>query len=288
MISMRERPRTGRVLEIAIVVSILLHLLLGGFFGGRHPLVAKLLPRILPTPERREMAALSTAITIEHRTRPRVTPPQKAAQPARPTPPQPRVVPRMAAVPVPRAAVAPAPRPRATELAKIVPHAKLIQPKHVRQPHQPQKLSAQDIEAMEQRFAQTIAMARVNNDPTRVPPQQVTSTMKRAHLDIAGVNELMRRGEGILKPRDIFRSSDGTQTCYYVDYQIEFSDGTYDYGPVYWPICYRPREDPFALGWRGFPLPGPPAGWQATQAEWSVIAAHPLLRLYFPDKFRGN
>ena len=40
------------------------------------------------------------------------------------------------------------------------------------------------IAEMEQRFRQTIAMARANNDPTRVPPQGPAATMKRAHLDI--------------------------------------------------------------------------------------------------------
>ena len=283
MISMAERPRTGRILEIAIVVSILLHLLLGGFFTGHHPLLAKLLPRIQPTPERRDMAALSTAVTIEKRIRPRVAPPQK------PVPPQPQVVPRVAAVPVPQAAVAPR---RREEIAKIVPRATPMQVARIAPPRAPaQKLSQQQIAAMEQRFAQTIAMARAANDPTRVPPQESSSTMKRAHLDIAGVDELMRRGEGILTPKDWFvakNSAGDSVTCYYVDYQIQFSDGGFDQGPVYWPICYRAREDPFRLHWRGFPLPGPPVGWQPNANQLSVIAAHPLLRLYFPDRFGGN
>ena len=131
-------------------------------------------------------------------------------------------------------------------------------------------------------------MAKAANDPTRVQPQDQPQTMKRAHLDIAGVNELLRRGEGILTPRSAFRANvdgDSNGTCYYVDYEINFANGAFDSGPVYWPICYHRRTDPFINEWRGFPLPGPQPGWQPTEAEWAVISAHPLLRLYFPGRF---
>ena len=293
MISFPERPKRGRILEIAIVISIAVHLLLGGFVSYHHPALAKLYQKLIPPPreEKRKIVALSTAITIEKRTKPRPVPPSRPQRAHVPIRPQPRIVPQVAVAPRRQ----PAPLPKPTEIARIVPRAKEIQAAHPvpkgEAVRQPQKMSEQQLEEMQQRFSQTIAMARANNDPTRVPPQNQPSTLKRAKLDIEGIDDLMRRGEGILTPRDWFPANVNGDTrgmCYYVDYQIQFSDGAFDSGPVYWPICYPRKSDPFALHWRGFPLPGPPNGWEPTPAQLSVISAHPLLRLYFPDRFPGE
>src|SRR5579872_6522611 len=207
------QTRRGRALEIAIVISVLLHILVGGFATYRYPMIAKMLEKHFRMPKQHEMAALSTTIRIEKRTKPRVAPavrPQPRVMPVRP---QPRVMPRVAQLPtVEKQPVAPRPKP--TEIAKIVPRAKVVQATHpvpkgeqitAKQPAKvalnvpttknAQKMTDQQIEQMEQRFAQTIAVARANSDPTRVPPASQPATMKRAKLDITGVNELLRRGE---------------------------------------------------------------------------------------------
>ena len=293
MISRADIPKRGRIFEIAIVISVVLHLLFGSIAMYHNPVIAKLMERLIKEPkEKKEMAALSTAVTIEKRTKPRATRPVAPQRPVVPIQPRPRIVPRVATVPHPMPRPKEAPAPKHTEVAKIVAHAP-PQPKVVAKiapPHtkSSDQLSQQQLNEMEQRFSQTIAMARAANDPTRVSSTAPPATMKRAHLDIEGINDLMRNGEGILTPRDWFHASvngDSKGTCYYVDYKINFSDGRFDSGPVYWPICYTRRSDPFQNRWRGFPLPGPPPGWQPTQSEWTVIASHPLLRLYFPDKF---
>lgn len=287
LISVREEPKRRRIFEIAIAISILLHLLLGSFFAIRYPQVTKMLERLTRPQKNQQMAALSTAVTIEKRTRPRVAPPSQPRP--KPVPPQPQAKPHVVKVEQPKPQP-PAAKP--TEIARIVPHA-VPQPQiaHIRAPHAnpSRQMTQSQLEEMERQFARTIAMAKAANDPTRVPQQAgPPATMKRAHIDIAGVNELLRHGEGILTPREQFRASvdgDARGTCYYVDYQINFSNGTFDSGPVYWPICYARRTDPFINEWRGFPLPGPAPGWQPTAAEWGVISAHPLLRLYFPGRF---
>ena len=300
-----ERLKRRNVLEVALAVSIAVHMLLGGFATYKHSWLAKMVAKLQPQfkQDDHKMAALSTAITIEKRTHPRVAPPPRPAP--QPLPPQPRVVPRVAQVPQP---VVKEPLPKPTEIARIVKHAKEVQstypkvrgeaitpkkPEQVAEIRAPrlnpsQKMSESQLAEMEQRFQQTISVAKANSDPTRVPPGYQPSTMKHSRLDITGVNELMSRGEGVLTPRDWFRANvdgDARGMCYYVDYQIQFSDGAYDSGPVYWPICYTARSDPFVNHFRGFPLPGPPPGWEPTSAQLSVIAAHPLLRLYFPGKF---
>lgn len=245
-----------------------------------------------------KIVALSTAVTIERKTKPRAVPPSRpqVTRPAqKPVPPRPRVQPRVAKLPEPVAT----PEAKPTELAKIVPHAPAQQAvphkrtqvvAQIRAPHvnPQQQMTQQQLQEMQQAFQQTIAMAKAANDPTRVKPQDAPQTMKRAHLDIVGVNELLRRGEGILTVRSQFRANldgDSNATCYYVDYQINFSDGVFDSGPVYWPICYHRKTDPFYNEWQGFPLPPPMPGWQPSPAEWAVISAHPLLRAYFPGRF---
>jgi len=300
MVSIRERPKRQKILEMAIAISMLLHLLFGALIAYRYPQFAKVIERTLKPPkDDHRMAALSTTITIEKKTVPRAEPP---ARPQPQTKPQPRVavVPKPA-VPKPIEKPLPVPVAKPTELAKIVPHAKeqaprVVVPKvvaQIRAPHAnpSQEMSQQQLTDMEHQFAQTIADARAANDPTHVAQQGPPQTMKHARIDIEGINELLRHGEGILTPREAFRANvdgDSNGTCYYVDYQINFSNGTFDSGPVYWPICYQHRSDPFVNQWRGFPLPGPQPGWQPTPAEWAVISAHPLLRLYFPGRFPAS
>ncbi|MGH7716035.1 MAG: hypothetical protein ACREML_08575, partial [Vulcanimicrobiaceae bacterium] len=96
---------------------------------------------------------------------------------------------------------------------------------------------------------------------------------------------------GILTPVQAMRAKvegDSHGTCYYVNFSVNFSDGSLDAGPVYWPICYARRKDPFLNYFQHFPLPPPPPGWTPSQSEWPVIAAHRVLRAYFPEKFPGK
>src|SRR5579862_9922547 len=80
MITRQEEPRRRNVFEIAIAVSIALHLLFGGVF---FPL-AHLMKIPEPRPTEQPLVALSDVVTIEKRTVPR---PHPLAQP-RPVTPQ--------------------------------------------------------------------------------------------------------------------------------------------------------------------------------------------------------
>ncbi len=119
------KKRSYRLLEIAIVVSFVLHLLFGGLAMFHQTSIAKLLQQAEKKEEKD--VALSTTITIEKRTQPR---PQPKPQPAKPIPlpprpqarPQAPIAAQPIAKPVPR--VVPVPRSAPQELAKIVPHAK--------------------------------------------------------------------------------------------------------------------------------------------------------------------
>jgi hypothetical protein len=290
------KKRSYRLLEIAIVVSFALHLLFGGLAMFHRTSIAKLLQRVEKKEEKD--VALSTTITIEKRTVPR---PQPKPQPVQPAPPRPQVQQQAPTAaqpitkPVPR--VVPVPRSAPQELAKIVPRAKehvaVNKPQVVARiavpKTNPNKLTQGELNEMNQRFAQTIDAARAANDPTHIVPSTAApGTMKRAHLDISGINQMLTHGEGILTPvQASYATVDGDSRgmCYYVNFSMNFSDGSLDQGPVYWPICYTRRNDPFRNNFQHFPLPAPPPGWTPSQSEWPVIATHRVLRAYFPDRF---
>ena len=95
-------------------------------------------------------------------------------------------------------------------------------------------------------------------------------------------------GKGILTPTKTFHANvDGDKNglCYYVDYSITFSDASHDEGSVFWPICYTSNRDPFLNHTKNFALPRPQPSWNPTEAQWTIIAQHRLLRLYFPQRF---
>jgi len=291
------KKRSYRLLEIAVVISVLLHFLFGGLALFKQSTIAKLLQQAEKKEEKD--VALSTTITIEKRTAPQPKPKPQPVAP-RPVPPRPRVQPHEATAaqpvtkPVPR--TVPVPRSAPQELAKIVPRAKehvaLNKPQVVARAAvpkmNPNQLTQAQLNEMNQRFAQTIDAARAANDPTHVTSTAPPATMKRAHLDISGVDELLTRGEGILTPVSETRvtfNGDRNGMCYYVNFLMNFADGTLDQGPVYWPICYTRRQDPFRNNFQHFPLPPPPPGWTPSASEWPVIAQHRVLRAYFPDRF---
>jgi hypothetical protein len=295
------KKRSFRLFEIAIVISFLLHFVIGGVALYHHTTVGSLLERLLKKEKKEEkMDALSTTITIEKRIVPRTAPPAPPQPQTAQVKPQPKTQPHVATVqqpvtkPVPREVPVPESKPQ--ELSKIVPHAKehvaVNKPQVVARiavPKQkPGQFSQAQLNEMSQRFSQTIDAARAENDPTHVTATAPPATMKRAHLDITGVNELLSHGEGYLIPQAATQmtvNGDAHGACYYVNFQVSFSDGSFDEGPVYWPICYTRRQDPFRNNFQHFPLPPPPLGWTPSPAEWPVIGAHRVLRAYFPDRF---
>lgn len=293
------KKRSYRLFEIAIVISFILHFLLGGVALYQHTTTGSLLERLLKKEKKEEkLAALSTVITIEKRVVPRTAPPEPPQPQAAPVEPKPKIQPRVASAPQPvtKETIVPIPRSAPQELSKIVPRAKehvaVNKPQVVARiavpKTNPNKLTQADLDAMNARFAQTIDAARAANDPTHVNATAPPATMKRAHLDITGVNELLSHGEGYLIPQAVtpmMVNGDSHGACYYVNFQVSFSDGSFDEGPVYWPICYTRRNDPFRNNFQHFPLPGPPIGWTPSPSEWPVIGAHRVLRAYFPERF---
>jgi hypothetical protein len=126
VITSDEKPRTDRIVRIALIGSVLVHLLLALFYFGATGLLTRLgihFPH--PKPIRDETVAVSSSLTLEKRAKPVPAPPPPRArvEPVKPQPPAPE------SVPVPRqvverpAAAVPVPSKQRHELAKALPSA---------------------------------------------------------------------------------------------------------------------------------------------------------------------
>jgi hypothetical protein len=145
MITRTERPyQSNRIFRIALVVSLLVHLVLGFLVYESNADLRRVIARldVRPTPQPDEVVSLSTALKIERRAKPK---PQShvvrvaVRRPQRPTPqrlPHPQSVPVAVAVTRPvvvKRPVPPAPSRALHEIAKLAPHAAPQPPKTIRE-----------------------------------------------------------------------------------------------------------------------------------------------------------
>jgi hypothetical protein len=296
MITRPERKRR-HVVEIAIALSIAIHMLFGLLVPWAHGLQAIPAPHGTPPPT----VALSDVVTIEKRTVPRPHPlaqkqpvqPQRATAPVKPqvqqppAPPVPQVVKKEEVAPHPQRhelvadkgkEPAPPKKPDAKlEVAYAQPH---------QQPPSKQRLpySQQQIAALSREFSQTIAQEREHANPMDVqtaPP----AGLKEFKLQIQGIHSQLRSGEGIITPSRAW-NQDGYH-YYYINYELVYMDGQYESGAVPWPVRFRPREDVLLMRSRfqmpcpvpDYPLPDT-AGFMQLQP-----ALREGLRLCFPGRY---
>jgi hypothetical protein len=136
LIGSDEKPRDERIVRIALIGSVLVHLLLVLFYIGSIGLLEKL-HIVFPHPKMKpeETVAVSSSLTIEKRTKPKPAPPPARTLVA---PVQPRqAAPESAPVPQqvvqqPAAAAVPVPAKQHHELAKPLPTAPPEPPKSVK------------------------------------------------------------------------------------------------------------------------------------------------------------
>jgi hypothetical protein len=311
MITRSERPRRRTVLEIAIAVSIAIHLLLGAAF---FPLMRALART--PQPKESPPVALSDVVTIEKRAVPHpepraqreVTQPRKPAvvavtkQPQLPRPQQP--------VREPRKAVAPAQRTERQELADTkaggpnpvassgphregTPHGARDRTEVALAPPQPQTPSLrsgpftqQDLAALQRQFANTIAQARQRSNPLDVPTNP-PSGAKRYRLQMKGIYGALHDGQGVIDEVSGF-ARDGFN-YYYMSYEIVYQDGTFEQGNVPWPSRWPSSVVPEIEqpGWHG-PMPCPAPGYSLPSVDdvaQMKLAIREALHVCFPDHY---
>jgi hypothetical protein len=288
-----ETRQSARVFRIALIASLLFHVMMGLVAFRAFDELAKL-TRLAEKPKEQDIVTVSSAITLERRPKP--VPPSRPVQhraAPRPAPPPPAPAPVVRQVPVapPVTAVVPKPRvvpqERKPELAQLAPTAPPAPPK--KPPHEaprraprerhlallehppavsraPQttehsgQYSDEQIAQIQSDLAKTIAAARTANDPLRAVPKETPAAPKHFRISMQGRFGDLRYGEGFYFP--IRGWTSGGLDYYYVSYEFTWADGTYETGAVPWPIHFDPAHDPFTNPGMGAhtPLPPPPPG----------------------------
>lgn len=272
MITTAEPPRRGRPLEIALAVSLFVHLLGIVLWGG----FARPLSELFEPKEKEEPVALSDVIRLEKRTVPREAerrvvvaeaPPAAATVPrpeVRPAPPRvavrpqarPQVVlPRQLSVPRHEAPPEPPPAPAARVAAEAG------QATTQEAPSAPNALSQAQLEALNSRFARTIAQSRI--DPNAVPaPAETPAANKRYQFVMSGSMRDLRNWQGeyweIAPPR-FDRPSDSV--WHYLHIHIAYPDGRSEDVDLPWPAIFPRGRDPIAVHAVLHAVPEPPAGY---------------------------
>ncbi|HTJ25477.1 MAG TPA: hypothetical protein VMA36_04850 [Candidatus Limnocylindria bacterium] len=263
------------MLALALLLSVLIHVTAGGVWShfGRRILatIARVVPQPKPTPE---LVAISDAITISKRTVPHAS---RRAQPTQPVRPQPR---RVAVVPTAPPTIEPTMRPtveptvRPTMEPTRVPtphpvrHATVHLPRPVPSaPPAPRhvarnRLTPQQIAAMESQFAHTIAQTQggaTDVEPQREPPsarRRFDMVMKGTQRDLIGL-----QGQCHSIAPNLIR---GMFISYYLACAIVYGDGYAETAVIPWPMTFRIDDDPMSDG-RPFPPQGPPPGYAMPQ-----------------------
>jgi hypothetical protein len=290
----REEHRSERFFMLAIVLSLLVHLLAALLWIFAVPRLAKL--RVVPAPAPTEQfVTISSAIQIEKRAVPR---PQNPARPPAPAPkPVPRQMPQKAEPPAwyhreltsPKLAAQPAP-PESTPLERPTPHPARVRstpvPRRVAQVNPGESsqeskrspLTQKKIDELEQEFSRTIAQVRSESNPLRVP-QEAPAAPKHYTTQMVGVDGRLTGFQGMCDPVKSWEA-DGWD-YYFVACNVAFDDGRVERQGVPWPVRFRPEADPFTgTGTRSVPLAPPLPGWRLGPGE--VIA--PELRRYLHDR----
>jgi hypothetical protein len=312
MITRARVPRRRTALEIAIAVSIAIHVLFGGMLVPLSHLLRA--PQARPTES--PIVALSDVITIDKRKT--VPEPHPVVQPKPAVPQKPAVVVTQAEPAVPKPAVhvekpkqsvAPAHRTERKELAAPKPAQVAVydngRPSEgalkgdrgktdvALAPLQPKVPSTrqgpytdQQLAALQKQFAQTIAQARTRSDPLAVP-SEAPAGQKHFQVQMRGIYGYLRNGEGTITPTRQW-SQDG-YNYFYMNYETVYSDGVFEQGSIPWPARWPAGEiaDIMRPGWHG-PMPCPAPGYSfPSLAEWKALkpAVQAGLHLCRPDLY---
>ena len=233
------RLRRYRLLLWCLALSLVFHFVLVplvmGLLGFRHAGVQ---------PKEQIYQATSSSLELARVAKP---------QPPRPLHrPQPRVAPQPRPQPVQRTQVQPRPQvqqPQQRQVARTEPRGRIAVPHVSRQ--------QMDFAAQQAQFEKTIAQLRRESNPvvSAARPVETPGAPKRYTFDFRGSVGTAQQAEGILTPVKHWQREG--YNYYYVQYWVQYADGTTETGYVPWPLRYVPQNDPFVLHWEHFPLPVP-------------------------------
>jgi hypothetical protein len=285
VLSSPDRPRDDRrLLALALLLSLLVHILGGGLATRFAHQLALVVARLVPAPQRtpEEMAATSDIVTIEKRTVPREVHHQPNPSAPRPVHPAPRPLahPRTQSAPQPlaeapaRPIVVPTAAPRPI---RRPPHATVNPGKTERKHTQPRPrvvaeapvpatapnaLSAKQIAALDEQFSRTIAQAQ--RSLTDVPHQRKPpSTMKRYQMVMTGTLDDIRSAQG--ECRAIETKHDGPYVWHIMDCDFLYTDGYHEHVTIPWWQRYPENDDPELHPRKMYVVQPPPEGAPAPQ-----------------------
>jgi hypothetical protein len=265
----RPQERTRKLLTIALILSVLLHLVGGGLWGLFSRLLARFVPKPVFLASLQEPPQPKAEII-------RIERPPKAAPRAAHENRVAKVAPR----PHPIMTVAPSlPHPR-HEIARIRIHAPAqAAPEHVRisavqtprrakpvamaapVPDNKPALSDKQIAQLGEEFSKTIADSRQTLAGVQAQSEQApVITIKHYMVHFSGIHAGMNPGDGEIYA--ISKQRIGNTMWYYTRYTYMHADGTYESDSIPWPFHYPVGDDPFARHDKRIPLQPPPDGYK--------------------------
>jgi len=308
MITTPQAPRkTGRILRVAVIGSILVHVLVALLIIGASDALRRLLPPLTVQPPPNETVSVSTALRLERRPRPAPAHAARTARggtPVRTLHPTPRLAASRSAVPKHRSATTrktvPASAPR--ELARLAPHATPVPPVTAPRtpgPRDPERVqrsatrvayapqhpvpksaaetgratrySGAQLAAIENDLAQSIAHDRSAASPLSnvARPVHPATVVRQQAVNFSGVDARMRGFEGLCDP--IKSWPVGPYMYFYVTCRVTHDDGLIREEALPWPIRYPARRLSYDEDGPqlppGAPVPPPLPGWHADPAQ---------------------
>ncbi len=258
--------RVDRRTRVAVVFSLLVHLIAAFLFALLFPFFSALQP---PAPHA-PAEVVTERLELEKAPPPPPPKPTVAHVPTAAAPPQ-------AVAPQPVVTAHPVPRvvPQPHELAKIVPQAPVTQPHIV---HAPTKiappasirkgaphLSDDQIAKITSDLGDSIRTDRAGIDPLKVPPSDAVPSAKHYGHDFSAM-ALGSGAHGLCDPVQSWK--DGNFNYYYVACNVQFDDGTFQRQGVPWPVRFAADADPFAgTARRNMPLAMPLPGWHLGEGQ---------------------
>ena len=281
----RKEPRTRNILIAGLILSVLIHLIGGSFWPRAQRLIAK----IEKQPDRHQIVATSDVIHLEKRAVPRpqhiaprppvprpqpVTPPKPQAAPPRIEPlPKPDILQHPTAVrprhapPVPKAN----PELARLNLKKLESAAKPASVQAPKASEDKSALSSDQIAALDQQFARTIAAARTDATTITKQTRDPAASIKSYNMSFEGIHSGIHRGQGIISSLSVERR--GNLVAHYTHYEYMYADGHIEEDDIPWPFYYPINADPFDRGPRELiPLQAPPRNYTPNRPLKPMLA----------------
>ncbi|MBC5809532.1 MAG: hypothetical protein GIW95_01550 [Candidatus Eremiobacteraeota bacterium] len=303
MITSTYRWRSGRVIRMAVIGSVLLHVLIF-FIVLKSSGILSLMRFHFPKPKDEEIS-MSSAIRLDKRPKPvRVAPPPKAVQP------RPRSVRAQQRPLVRPEEAAPAERSKTkNELSKPLPHAPLQAkttqrekrvtvtptappikaPKQIavadrgsavqneeRQAQQPSRrsqFSEEQLARIQNDLSRTISRSRADTNPLIVPHQEEATAPKRYQIQTLGNIDDIKMYAGVCYPTPGAKQwQHSGLDYYYLTCNVQTMAGGVERQLMPWPARFAPNRDPFngslsPTQIQRLPVPGPEAGWKLQPGE---------------------